>query len=124
LPAVAGISGSLPEAAWAIAIIEVPTAGDRQEFRVPPKMEVRWIYRGESSTGAAHPGQLALEAVKTVPLTGPADLFSTDGQVATVPAQPALLAQLLLELALHVAGRNVLASVADNPPRSSSTASV
>src|SRR5699024_11064478 len=38
MPAVTGICASLPEAARGIAITEVPTAGDRQEFRVPPGM--------------------------------------------------------------------------------------
>lgn len=65
LPAVAGISASLPETARGIAIIEVPTAGDRQELLVPPEMEVRWIHRDESSMGTDRPGQLALEALKT-----------------------------------------------------------
>lgn len=54
-----------------IAIIEIPTAGDRQEFRVPPGMEARWITRDESHAGTDRPGQLALDALKaTVPLDG------------------------------------------------------
>ena len=71
LPAVAGICGSLPEEARGIAIIEIPTAGDQQEFRTPPGMEVRWIPRDESTAGTDRPGRLALDAVKaTDPLDG------------------------------------------------------
>jgi len=71
LPAVAGICASLPEAARGIAIIEVPTAGDRQQFQVPPEMQVRWFHRDESLAGADRPGQLALDVLKaTVPLDG------------------------------------------------------
>ncbi|WP_375546248.1 SIP domain-containing protein [Dietzia sp. NCCP-2495] len=47
---------SLPETARGIAIIEVPTAGDRQKFRVPPGIKVRWVPRDESSSGADRPG--------------------------------------------------------------------
>src|SRR5699024_8258245 len=65
------ICASLPEEARGIAIIEIPTAGDRQEFRVPPGVEVHWVHRNEASTGIDRPGQLALDAVKaTVPLDG------------------------------------------------------
>lgn len=54
-----------------IAIIEVPTAGDRQEFRVSLGMEARWVTRDESHAGTDRPGQLALDALKaTVPLDG------------------------------------------------------
>nr|WP_241680680.1 siderophore-interacting protein [Pseudactinotalea suaedae] len=71
LPAVAGIIASLPQDARGMAIIEVPTSGDRQEIRAPLGLEVRWIHRNESSAGGGPPGQLALEAVKaTVPLRG------------------------------------------------------
>lgn len=71
LPAVAGICASLPETARGIAIIEIPSAGDRQEFVVPPEVEVRWIHRDEAKVGTDRPGQLALDALKTtVPLDG------------------------------------------------------
>lgn len=71
LPAVAGIAASLPETARGIAIIEVPTAGDRRELHVPPGVDVRWIHRDESSVVTDRPGQLALEALRTtVPLEG------------------------------------------------------
>lgn len=71
LPAVAGICTGLPEDARGIAIIEIPTAGDRQDFRVPAGMEVRWISRDESPEGTDRPGRRALDAVKaTTPLDG------------------------------------------------------
>lgn len=71
MPALAGITASLPEAARGLAIIEVPTADDRQEFRRPPGMEVRWVHRDESSAGTDRPGELALATLKaTDPLDG------------------------------------------------------
>ena len=71
LPALAGITAGLPQTARGIAIIEVPTAGDRQEFQVPPAMDVRWIHRDEAAGGTDRPGQLALAALKeTAPLDG------------------------------------------------------
>lgn len=71
MPAVAGISASLPPTARGIAIIEVPTARDRQDLRMPPGMEVRWIHRDESAVTAERPGKLALDALRaTAPLDG------------------------------------------------------
>ncbi|WP_125776993.1 siderophore-interacting protein [Antribacter gilvus] len=45
LPAVAGICESLPESTRGLAIIEVATDADRQEFRTPAGVEVRWVLR-------------------------------------------------------------------------------
>ncbi|WP_460707771.1 siderophore-interacting protein [Myceligenerans halotolerans] len=76
LPAVAGISESLPSGRQGLAIVEVPTAADKQEFRVPPGVEVRWVVRDElegatADAGAGHdvvPGAAALDAVRTAEL--------------------------------------------------------
>lgn len=67
LPAVAGICESLPDDARGLAVVEVPDAGDVQEFRVPAGVELRWVVRGEGSAadGDGHglPGRRALETV-------------------------------------------------------------
>lgn len=63
LPAIAGICGSLPAVARGLAIIEIPTAGDRQHIEAPAGMEITWIARDEFSRPAGRPGELALEAL-------------------------------------------------------------
>lgn len=64
LPAVAGICESLPDDARGIAVVEVPTADDQQEFRAPAGVEVRWVSRDETTGAAAVPGQAALAEVR------------------------------------------------------------
>jgi NADPH-dependent ferric siderophore reductase len=71
LPAVAGICESLPDDARGIAVIEVPTAGDKQEFRAPSGVEVRWIVRSDVDAHAV-PGQAALAELHELELAGPA----------------------------------------------------
>lgn len=68
LPAIAGICQRLPASARGIAIIEIPTALDRQEFPAPAGMEVTWIVRDESSGTHDLPGELALQALKSAKL--------------------------------------------------------
>jgi NADPH-dependent ferric siderophore reductase len=68
LPAIAGICRSLPRSARGLAIIEIPTAGDRQELSAPPGMEISWIHRDESPEAPARPGELALRALTTANL--------------------------------------------------------
>lgn len=63
LPAIAGICSSLSETARGVAIIEIPTAGDRQEIPAPAGMEVFWVPRVESSAADTRPGELALRAL-------------------------------------------------------------
>ena len=70
LPAVAGICESLPDDARGLAVVEIPDAGDVQDFRVPDGVELRWVVRGDDAAvgtaDAAHhalPGRLALDAV-------------------------------------------------------------
>jgi NADPH-dependent ferric siderophore reductase len=79
LPAVAGICESLPADARGIAVIEVPTAGDKQEVRAPSGVELRWVVRSEgdprgaagAGAGAdAVPGQAALADLRSLDLAG------------------------------------------------------
>ncbi|WP_369375019.1 siderophore-interacting protein [Promicromonospora sp. Populi] len=70
LPAVAGICESLPEEARGVAVIEVPTAGDKQEFRVPSGVELRWVVRSDGEDPHALPGQAALAELRDLDLTG------------------------------------------------------
>lgn len=68
LPAIAGICRSLPATARGLAIIEVPTAGDRQEFPAPQGMDITWIPRDETADGHGRPGELALRALTAADL--------------------------------------------------------
>jgi NADPH-dependent ferric siderophore reductase len=68
LPAVAGICESLPDDTRGIAVIEVPTAGDKQEFRAPSGVEVHWVVRSDTH---AVPGQAALAELQEIELAGP-----------------------------------------------------
>ncbi|PUB24541.1 NADPH-dependent ferric siderophore reductase [Promicromonospora sp. AC04] len=74
LPAVAGICESLPDDARGIAVVEVPTAGDRQEFRTPSGVELRWVVRSDADPHAV-PGQAALAELSGL------DLARHDGAV-------------------------------------------
>ncbi|MFI8522818.1 siderophore-interacting protein [Promicromonospora sukumoe] len=56
LPAVAGICESLPDDARGVALVEVPTAADTQEFRVPAGVEVRWVVRADGAGAGAAGG--------------------------------------------------------------------
>ncbi|WP_129784661.1 siderophore-interacting protein [Promicromonospora panici] len=69
LPAVAGICESLPKDARGVAVVEVPTAGDRQEFRTPSGVELRWVVRSDADPHAV-PGQAALTALRGLDLAG------------------------------------------------------
>lgn len=72
LPAVAGICESLPAHARGIAVIEIPTAGDRQELRAPAGVELRWVVRPDDDPHAV-PGQAALAELRDLDLTGLGD---------------------------------------------------
>jgi NADPH-dependent ferric siderophore reductase len=63
LPAVAGVCESLADDARGIAVVEVPTADDRQDFRVPDGVELLWVERDRVEP-AAVPGQAALAVVR------------------------------------------------------------
>ena len=59
LPAVAGISASLPADAAGIALIEVPSAADAVAFEHPEGLDVRWLVRDAGQV----PGTVALSAL-------------------------------------------------------------
>ncbi|PFG43680.1 NADPH-dependent ferric siderophore reductase [Isoptericola jiangsuensis] len=67
LPAVAGICEALPDDARGIAVVEVPTAADRQDFRAPAGVDVRWVERHRVDP-AAVPGTAALNVVRSLDL--------------------------------------------------------
>lgn len=66
LPAVAGICESLPEDAEGVAIVELPSIEDRQDFRVPPGVDLRWVARDGDGDGV--PGRLALTTLRAAEL--------------------------------------------------------
>ena len=68
LPAIAGVCRGLPEHARGVAIIEIPTADDRQEFLAPTGMEIRWIVRDQATEPSDRPGDLALRALTSAQL--------------------------------------------------------
>jgi NADPH-dependent ferric siderophore reductase len=68
LPAVAGICESLPDDARGVAVVEVPTADDRQDFRVPDGVDLRWVVRDRAAADdpalGEVPGRAALAFVR------------------------------------------------------------
>ncbi|WP_229076562.1 siderophore-interacting protein [Actinoplanes sp. DH11] len=60
LPAVAGICESLPDDARGVAIVELPASADKQDFRVPPGVQLTWVPRDGAGS---RPGQLALSTL-------------------------------------------------------------
>lgn len=67
LPAVAGICEALPEHVRGLAVLEVPTAEDKQQFRSPPGVEVRWVVRSDVDPHVV-PGQAALTELRGLDL--------------------------------------------------------
>ncbi|MBW6433873.1 siderophore-interacting protein [Actinoplanes hulinensis] len=88
LPAMAGVLSSLPEDAKGVAIVELPSMADRQEFRVPPGIALHWVAREGSGDV---PGRQALATLRT----------------ATLPSGP-VYAYLVGESALVTGGRRHL----------------
>ncbi|MFD7023042.1 siderophore-interacting protein [Promicromonospora sukumoe] len=89
LPAVAGICESLPDDARGVAVVEVPTASDTQEFRVPAGVEVRWVVRADGvAGGGAAGGATAGGAADGRAAAGATDL-AADGGAAVGVAQAA-----------------------------------
>ncbi|WP_166848972.1 siderophore-interacting protein [Isoptericola sp. BMS4] len=68
LPAVAGICESLPDDARGVAVVEVPTADDRQDFRVPDGVDLRWVERDRAASAdpalGGVPGRASLAVVR------------------------------------------------------------
>ncbi|WP_430787524.1 siderophore-interacting protein [Actinoplanes sp. G11-F43] len=67
LPAVAGICASLPDDARGVAIVELPSLDDVQDFRVPAGVDLQWVAR---DGGHGVPGKLALEKLISADLPG------------------------------------------------------
>ena len=65
LPAVAGVCASLPSDARGVAVVELPSLDDRQDFPVPPGIDLRWVSR-DGAPGV--PGRLALAALRAADL--------------------------------------------------------
>ncbi|MCA5893735.1 siderophore-interacting protein [Isoptericola sp. NEAU-Y5] len=72
LAAVAGICESLPDDAQGVAVVEVPTADDRQDFRVPAGVDLRWVERDRAASSepvlGEVPGRAALEFARQAEL--------------------------------------------------------
>ncbi|RCV49875.1 siderophore-interacting protein [Marinitenerispora sediminis] len=77
VPAMAAIVESLPPYARGIVCVEVPTHGDRQSWRVPDGVEVRWSVRGDAEV--PH-GELLESAVRgaLTELCGPGERAGTE----------------------------------------------
>lgn len=67
LPAVAGVCESLPDDARGVAIVEVPTADDRQDFRVPDGIDLLWVERDRAGSDPV-PGRTALQVLRDAQL--------------------------------------------------------
>lgn len=65
LPALAGILASLPADAQGRALLEVPSAEDRQPLDAPAGIDLTWLVR---DTAHATPGRAALAAAVATPL--------------------------------------------------------
>src|SRR5699024_3193241 len=63
-----------------LAIIEIPTADDRQEIAAPDGMEIVWIARDESSEVVEKPGELALSTLTAATLPDGAAHAHTIGE--------------------------------------------
>lgn len=68
LPAIAGICRALPADTRGIAVIEIPTAEDRQDFPAPADMQIQWVVRDESGRPDGRPGELALQGLTSMTL--------------------------------------------------------
>lgn len=79
LPAVAGICESLPAGSRGVAVVEVPTAEDRQDVRTPPGVDLRWVVRSDADPHAV-PGQAALDELRGLDLAG----YGTDVYAFTI----------------------------------------
>ena len=53
VPAISAIVEALPAGRRAVAVLEVPVAGDVLSLDLPPGVEVRWLVRGARARGAA-----------------------------------------------------------------------
>lgn len=81
LPAIAGICCALPESEKGIAIIEIPSAEDEQNFDAPAGLDIKWVVREESAQSYEKPGELALKALAETTLPNSEVHAHTIGEV-------------------------------------------
>jgi NADPH-dependent ferric siderophore reductase len=80
LPAVAGICASLPAEARGLAILEVPSAADKQAFPAPDGLEVLWVVRDPLVPA----GTLALATLQSRDVPSGSSYAFTVGEAAMV----------------------------------------
>jgi NADPH-dependent ferric siderophore reductase len=90
VPAISAIVEALPPGRRAIAVLEVPEAGDLLSLAVPPGVEVRWLVRGSRSRGealgpAVHAALCELGIAAPTSGTEPEDVDLAGGLLWEVP---------------------------------------
>jgi NADPH-dependent ferric siderophore reductase len=92
-PAVGAILESLPAGRRAVAVLEVPRAGDVQDLRLPDGVSVRWLARADRPRGellvpAVHAALVEL-GVAAAPAAAPEDVDLDTEPLWEVPEDPA-----------------------------------
>jgi NADPH-dependent ferric siderophore reductase len=90
VPAVSAIVEALPAGRRAVAVLEVPVAGDVLSLDLPPGVEVRWLIRGGRARGealgpAVHAALCELGIAAPVPGVDPGDVDLEAGMLWEVP---------------------------------------
>ncbi len=93
VPAVGAILESLPAGRRAVAVLEVPRAGDVQDLRLPDGVSVRWLARADRPRGellvpAVHAALVEL-GVAAAPAAAPEDVDLDTEPLWEVPEDPA-----------------------------------
>ncbi|MGY1716556.1 siderophore-interacting protein [Geodermatophilus sp. SYSU D01106] len=93
VPAVSAILEALPAGRRAIAVLEVPEAGDLQDLRLPEGVQVRWLARADRPRGellvpAVHAALVDL-GVCAAPAPAPEDVDLDTELLWEVPEDPA-----------------------------------
>ena len=93
VPAVGAILEALPAGRRAVAVLEVPEAGDLQDLRLPEGVQVRWLARGDRPRGellvpAVHAALVDL-GVCAAPVPAPEDVDLDTELLWEVPEDPA-----------------------------------
>jgi NADPH-dependent ferric siderophore reductase len=92
VPAVSAIVEALPAGRRAVAVLEVPRAGDVQDLRLPDGVTVRWLARADRPRGellvpAVHAALVDL-GVCAAPAPAPEDVDLDTGPLWEVPEDP------------------------------------
>ena len=90
VPAISAIVEALPAGRRAVAVLEVPEAGDVLSLAVPPGVEVRWLIRGSRARGealgpAVHAALCELGVAAPAADVEPEDVDLTGGILWEVP---------------------------------------